>query len=472
MFAGVMNIFIAPFIVVYFLLSYFFRYFNEYRKNPAQIGSRQYTPLAEWKFREFNELWHLFERRLKMSHEISNHYLGQFPKDKTVQLSRFVAFIAGALASVLAVASFVDPEIIFNFELTPDRTALFYLGIFGSIYAFARGNVPEETLVFEPEFALRQVIKYTHYQPAHWEGKLHSDGVRRDFAMLYQLKVVIFLEEILSMIFTPFVLWFSLPKCSDRLIDFFREFTVHVDGLGYVCSFAVFDFKKGTNMIPQLNTNVPGAPTGYLDPRDDYYATKDGKMLASYYGFLDNYVANPRLGPGFANPDRWDRSYQQPLGRQQPISPQRTRPGAMRASYLGTATGAGHNSLVQSVLLDPHNQPPVSGLQANRNTTAQSRYRLSRQTEPVGDTIRDEDENLDQQPAAAQLHGSNEVSSGAVEAGDSQLDESWRLNEAGDVDDGKGGEREDVEAVVSGAGVLGLIQQFQKAGQEGRGVGI
>lgn len=61
---------------------------------------------------------------------------------------------------------------------------------------------------------------------------------------LYCLKISIFIEEIFSVIFTPFVLWFSLPKCSDRIIDFFREFTVHVDGVGYVCSFAVFNFQQ------------------------------------------------------------------------------------------------------------------------------------------------------------------------------------------------------------------------------------
>ncbi|KAL1953471.1 hypothetical protein VTO42DRAFT_2785 [Malbranchea cinnamomea] len=471
-FAGIMNIFIAPFIVVYFLLSYFFRYFNEYRKNPAQIGSRQYTPLAEWKFREFNELWHLFERRLKMSYEISNHYLRQFPKDKTVQLSRFVAFIAGALASVLAVASFVDPEIIFNFELTQDRTALFYLGIFGSIYAFARGNVPEETLIFEPEYALREVIRYTHYQPAHWEGKLHSDEVRREFAMLYQLKVVIFLEEILSMIFTPFVLWFSLPKCSDRLIDFFREFTVHVDGLGYVCSFAVFDFKKGTNVILQGRHIPSGGAPGYHDPRDDYYSTKDGKMLASYYGFLDNYVANPRLGPAFANPDRWDRIYQHPSSRQRTISSHTGRPGATRPPHFGAPPSlAGQNSLLHSVLLDPHHQPSASGLQVpnNRAATAQSRYRSARQTQPVGDTIRDEDEDAAPHASALQTQQSNEMPAGGVGTDDSQLEGSWRLDMAGDIGDNRVDDTEDVEAVVGGAGVLGLIQQFQKVGNEGRG---
>jgi autophagy-related protein 9 len=60
---------------------------------------------------------------------------------------------------------------------------------------------------------------------------------------------MVFLEEILSVLTTPFILWFSLPNCSDKVVDFFREFTVHVDGIGYVCSFAVFDFKRHGKVI-------------------------------------------------------------------------------------------------------------------------------------------------------------------------------------------------------------------------------
>lgn len=58
------------------------------------------------------------------------------------------------------------------------------------------------------------------------------------------MKIVSFFHEILSVLTTPLVLWFTLPRSSARIIDFFREFTIHVDGLGYVCSFAVFDFTK------------------------------------------------------------------------------------------------------------------------------------------------------------------------------------------------------------------------------------
>lgn len=62
------------------------------------------------------------------------------------------------------------------------------------------------------------------------------------------MKIMIYAQELLSVVLTPFVLWFSLPDCAPAIVDFFREFTIHVDTLGYVCSFAVFDFQRHGNV--------------------------------------------------------------------------------------------------------------------------------------------------------------------------------------------------------------------------------
>ena len=62
------------------------------------------------------------------------------------------------------------------------------------------------------------------------------------------MKILIFAQELLSVVLTPFVLWFSLPPCAPAIIDFFREFSVHVDGRGYVCSFAEFNFERHGNV--------------------------------------------------------------------------------------------------------------------------------------------------------------------------------------------------------------------------------
>lgn len=288
MLAGFLNIILAPLIVTYFILLYFFRYFNEYRRNPGSIGSRQYTPFAEWKFREFNELYHIFQRRINLSVPEASKYVDQFPKEKTVLVLKFVSFISGSFAAVLGILSVVDPDMFFNFEITKDRTVLFYISIFGTIWAICHGAIPEEYQVFDSEASLKQVASFTHYLPKHWEGKYHTDEVKAEFCEYFDLKPLILLRELSSLIFTPFILWFSLPKSSNRIIDFFREFSVHIDGLGYVCTFAMFNFDKSKS----TQKAAASAKKNSNDPREAYYNSGEDKMMRSYLYFIDSYGNN------------------------------------------------------------------------------------------------------------------------------------------------------------------------------------
>ena len=412
-----------------------------------------------------------------MSYPFASRYLEQFPKIKTVQATRFVAFVAGAIVSVLVVATVWDPEVFLGFEITPERTALFYLGIFGPLWAIMNGSIPDENLVFDPEYALRNVIEYTHYQPAHWQDRLHSNEVKTEFASLYKLKILIFLQEILSIIITPFLLWFSLPKCSDQIIDFFREFTIHVDGVGYVCSFAVFDFKNGIGRKGQQG-----------DPRDDYYSTKHGKMAASYYGFLDNYALNPKTGvPGHHPPGMRHQQFHPPPTFPGLLSP--TLAADMKASRMTrserrpttrTAAPAGlsqpartprfaptpaHASPMPSILLDPHHQPSTSGF-GGRSIRRNSRTRYQARPEIMEEEVEDEDESESPRKKSVNSNPSPFESTMGLE--ESRWETSPTRVLAKEEDD----EREEGNA-GGGKGVLGLLYQFQKAQTDGRpGVNI
>ncbi|CAG8511318.1 11271_t:CDS:10 [Ambispora leptoticha] len=271
-FMGYINFIFAPFIVVYLLLFFFFRYFEEYSKNPSSLGSRQWSPFAKWKFREFNELPHLFQLRLNNSYEPAMKYINQFPKEKSVLVARFVSFIAGSFAAILILATLIDSEL-FLLEITPERTVLSYIGIFGIILHISRGMIPDDHSEFDPEKLLKEVIEYTHYLPNEWRGNLHADEVRKGFAELFEMKIMLFLQEILGVIFTPF-----------KIVDFFLQFTVHVDGVGHVCSFAVFDFKRHGNV-------KYGAPA---EVENEYYLSKEGKMEKSFLNFKAN---NPDWEP-------------------------------------------------------------------------------------------------------------------------------------------------------------------------------
>lgn len=291
-FMAVVNAIFAPFIVVYVLVYSFFRYFEEYHQDPSNLGSRQYTQYARWKFREFNELPHLFRRRCHASYAPAHKYIDQFPKEKTAIVARFVAFVAGSFTAVLILASVIDPDLFLHFDITPQRNVLFYIGVFGAILAVARGMIPDEHLVFEPETMLREVIQHTHYLPPDWKGRFHSAEVHREFGQLYTLKILIFVQEVLSVVTTPFVLWLSLPGCAPDVIDFFRKYTIHVDGVGHVCSFAVFDFARQPTASTMGGAAARGMRSGSNErpqQRKMRNGMREGKMEQSILGFKANH---------------------------------------------------------------------------------------------------------------------------------------------------------------------------------------
>jgi hypothetical protein len=201
----------------------------------------------------------------------------------------------------LLIATILNQDLLHDFEITPGYSSFFYITVFGAIAAGASGLIPHEAEVYEPERVGRELADETHYFPSDWHGKMQTNRVRLEFAQLFQNKIVLYLHELVSVLTAPYILMVSLPQSAGQLVDFFREFTVHVDSLGYVCSFAVFDFKRHGNQ-------AYGAPT---DQTDDHLASKAGKMESSFLSFKAAYP-------------NWD-------------------PGLERSTYLATVMSRGRN---------------------------------------------------------------------------------------------------------------------------------
>lgn len=399
-----------------------------------------------------------------MAQPYANQYLAQFPKDKTEQLSSFIAFITGAFAFVLVALTLLDSELFLTFEITPGKTAIFWIGVFTAIYRSARGSSPQEDQVSDPAFYLSHVIYHTRYEPESWTDRLHTDEVRAEFAKLYQPKILIFAEEILSMVITPFLLIFRLPNCSERIVDFFREFSIVVDGLGVTCSYSMFPFNKGTqNRTNNIPTTQPGgARTTDPDPREDYFMAKDNKMLASYYGFLDTYANSS--GRGYNNrlqgrstfhpPPQFPNTFGSMSQTAQPVDAaahtrgtSRGPPGRPNTQHLQRRAPLhpARDEPMSSMLLDPHHHPSASALRASPRTASHGRYRSALP-------------NVASPPRAGQPGSRIEE--------ESEIGESWRTSRLAQDD-----EDEDEGPGAARGGVLQLLQQFSKAA-EGRGAGV
>lgn len=430
-----------------------------------------------------------------MVYAFANRYLDQFPKDKTNQVLRFAAFIMGSLAAILGVVTLVDPDLFLGFEIS-GKTSLFWLSIFSTLALLCRnGATDEDDDLWDPEIAMNAVIVHSHYCPDSWKGRLHSDEVRQEFSSMYKLEALLFLEDIIGTLLTPWLLMYNLPNRADRLVDFFREFTIHVDGLGTVCSYAVFDFKNGGKAATR-----PGQPG---DLRDGYYGDKANKLMESYLSFLDVYGPNPKRGlhgrtkrhfhppptfPGLAggSPSILAENHSgSAVGRhgtaalmrhstlQQQSQPQQQQP-QQHTPRFGPAGSSGfhqqHISPMHSILLDPHHQPRSSPRQGPTSRPplrsggggGGGNLRHTLDGDPA--EVVEEDEDV---PAQNRLNVPR-TSSNLIEE-DSELGDSWLL---------RGGLAEDNGANLSGGekdrrgergGVLGMLRELQKAQTEDRG---
>ncbi|KAI4730392.1 APG9-domain-containing protein [Aureobasidium sp. EXF-10728] len=444
---AIMSIFMAPFTITLHCIYYFSRYYAEFRASPSAIGARTFTPLAEWKFREFNELDHDFRHRIKQAHPMAAAYLDQFPRDKTHQFLQFISLVSGTLAGLLTIATLWDSELFLGFEITPGRTAFFYVSILLAVATGARSAIPDESKVHEPMFHLRNVIGAIHYCPARWKNQLHSDEVRVEFSALYQMKVMIFLEEILSLLIAPFILWRNSGKRSEMIIDFFRNSTVQVDGLGHLCTFAVFEFRKSKNVEDDVGKDVDGL-------REDYFGTKDDKMAMSQYYFMERI-------------DKYDRQQAFRQNRPQGIQLPPAFP-PLESSTQQTAAGRSKNarnppshqlSPHQSLLLDVPRQKSASSTTKRLGEQRLTQLRGGGKR-PSAPPYQSPDEGEEDQMA-----GLDALTTSRLIEQDEDLTESWKaFGDRGDME-----EPETVNERRPNNGVLGLLAEFSKAQAGGNG---
>lgn len=442
--AALASVVLSPFNIVRFCLLYFLRYYTEFTRNPSKASARSFTPFAEWKMRQLNELQHLFDRRLKQAYPFANDYLKQFPKDKTDQICRFVAFISGSFAAVLTIATLLDSELFLGFEVTPGRTVVFWLTIMGVIFGIAHGSLPDENETHDPIIHLRDVLYFTHYMPSHWKDRLHSNEVRAEFSAMYQMKVLIFIEEMLSLVVAPFILWKnSEQRQCERLIDFFREQTVHVEGIGHQCNFAVFGFKKDVNV-----TDPREVLEGEDGLRDDYYGLKDDKMEASVQNFAQYYSHyRERRGEhghrrgGSAGFQNWPEA---PSKTATPVIKEEAVARSDRRVSAPPPTSSSMLSPRQAALRNPRH--PV-----NPRRKPASAAPFSPPNQPS--------------------QGTGGITESKMMAQDSDLKDFADAPGAEKMLEESESEDDDGDGGVGNAGVLGMLSQFAKVQTDGKGVG-
>lgn len=278
---AVANLLFAPLVLLWQILYAFFSYAELIKREPGSLGVRNWSMYGRLYLRHFNELDHELQARLSRAHRPATKYLSSFNSPIVTVVARSTAFMTGAIVAVIIGLTVYDEDVLAVEHLLTIVTVL------GSCLAVSRALIPDETSSWCPETLLSNVLAHTHYLPQGWVGQAHTLRVRTEFQQLFQYRVVALIEELLSPVVTPYILWRHVYPRTLDIVDFFRNFTVSVVGVGDVCSFAQMDVRKHGNPEWQGPT-VPQAPS------DQYSQAEDGKIELSLIHFTHT---NPSWKP-------------------------------------------------------------------------------------------------------------------------------------------------------------------------------
>lgn len=253
------------------------------KREPNFLGMRTWSQYGKLYLRHFNELDHELDARLNRAYRPAVRYMDSFSSPLMTVVAKFIIFTFGGFGAFIAILTIIDEDVIQVEHVLTILTASITIAV------MAASLIPDENLVLCPEQLMKNILCHAHYLRPEWRGFAHTSKVCREFEDFFQLKAFYFLNEIFSPFLTFFVLMFSLRPRSMEIVDFFRNFTVSVVGVGDVCSFAQMEIRKHGNPDWQITNSAEDISPSSVET-NQYTQGENGKTELSLVHFA---LTNP-----------------------------------------------------------------------------------------------------------------------------------------------------------------------------------
>ncbi|CAI8026630.1 Autophagy-related protein 9A [Geodia barretti] len=238
---ALLNLLFCPVIFLYQILFSFFHYAEILKRHPGVFGKRRWSLYGRYHLRDFNELDHELALRLNRAYTPSVKYMDLFTHPIVTIVAQNVAFVAGSVLAVLLVLTVIQED------LLTAHNVLTFITLLGIIVTACRVFIPDENQVWIPAELMHEILGEIHYMPDRWKQEPHTVEVYKEYTQVFQFTLMYILDEMFSPLVTPFILYLSLRKRAPQIVDFLRNFTIDVSGVGDVCSFAEMNVKKHGN---------------------------------------------------------------------------------------------------------------------------------------------------------------------------------------------------------------------------------
>jgi len=296
---GIFHAIFMPFLLFFVTLHFFMSNIYDWQSTKEYLGPREWSSIAQWTFREFNELPHSFEKRMEPSYKSAARYLDMFGKPSPVKVAigRLLVFVSGSLGTLLLAFAAMNDAILLHVKIG-NWNLLWYAGILGASFSIGKSLLPKAdspyfghargNLINNMNLELEKLAMYTHYLPDSWRERGYDDKTKSEFAPMFQYKASLFAMEVLSIIAAPLILCVSLPRCADKLCRFVRDSKVEVPTVGDVVGYSTFDFesfedenwRNGGDFEQSSRTSTTV---------NDRPKSQHGKMEKSFFNFKSVY---------------------------------------------------------------------------------------------------------------------------------------------------------------------------------------
>jgi autophagy-related protein 9 len=236
---SILSVIFMPLIMVIITFYNLFNYGEQFYNKPNLFISKNFTRLAKLKFRNYNELSHMFEERMDELTELTRRYNDTF-KNKILEAGlKLVIFVFSSIFMTLIILTILNDHILTNLNILGGKNVLWFIGVFGSIIAILRTII--NTKSKENPINIMEKIADVTIVDNNIIQNANMSVIKNKFLENYKFKILQIFYDILWTMIMPIQLW-SISYDSRYIINFIKKISSNNTKIGISCVFSDFCF--------------------------------------------------------------------------------------------------------------------------------------------------------------------------------------------------------------------------------------
>jgi autophagy-related protein 9 len=281
---GLTLLILSPIIFTIASINYVIRCTTDFYTRKLYFGPKDWSDYAKWNFREYNEINHVFNRRIQLSHKYASKYENRFSSPIKQTIIDNLAIIMGSFLTVLVFITFYDEKVLLYFQIY-NRNLLWYGAYLSAMMTIFRMMMADKDyLEKDHDSLMKDIAKYTKYYPDRWKGKKNYKLAIKEFHDLYNYKIVSLFRQSFGFFVVPLLFIFSMPKKIPKITKYIEDISKYNDKVGCICKYGDFDLDKmnvpdeDENTLLNLNNNI-GKLYVSMQSFNEYYELSDSAEM-------------------------------------------------------------------------------------------------------------------------------------------------------------------------------------------------